>query len=315
MNVFAHMRDENQVFALEEEENMKIAVMTDSTSYIPQHILEKNNIRTVPLSVTLENGENYKENISIFANEFHEILRTSKSIPTTSQPAIGEMISAYEAYRDEGYTDVIVIHLSSGISGAYQTAMQASTMVEGIRVHPVDSKIACLPEGSLVLRALDLIEQGLDVEAILADLDDMVQHVGAFLVVDDLKNLHKSGRITGAQAWIGNLLKMKPVLTFEDGLIVPYEKVRTKKRALKLIEDKAVELSNQYEQSTIMVIGGDDRTESQGVYNGLKEKYPNKNIVFSELGPVITSHLGLGGFGIGVVNRYIDVPDSVNVER
>lgn len=85
MNVFAHMRDENQVFALEEEENMKIAVMTDSTSYIPQHILEKNNIRTVPLSITLENGENYKENISIFANEFHEILRTSKSIPTTSQ--------------------------------------------------------------------------------------------------------------------------------------------------------------------------------------------------------------------------------------
>lgn len=64
-----------------------------------------------------------------------------------------------------------------------------------------------------------------------------------------------------------------------------------------------------------MVIGGDDRAESQDVYNGLKEKYPNKNIVFSELGPVITSHLGLGGFGIGVVNRHIDVPDSVNVER
>ncbi|ARJ51278.1 fatty acid kinase binding subunit FakB1 [Staphylococcus lutrae] len=294
---------------------MKIAVMTDSTSYIPQHILQKSNIRTVPLSITLENGDNFKENISIFADEFHQILKESDTIPTTSQPAIGEMIHAYEAYREEGYTDIIVVHLSSGISGTYQTAVQAAGMVEGIRVHPVDSKIACLPEGIMALRALELIEEGKTVEDILKDLDDMVQHVGAFLVVDDLKNLYKSGRITGAQAWIGNLLKMKPVLTFEEGLIVPYEKVRTKKRALKVIEEKVIERANEFDEATVMVIGGNDRDESQRVYESLKVKYPDKNIVFSELGPVITSHLGLGSFGIGVVNRRVEVPDSVNVER
>lgn len=159
---------------------MKIAVMTDSTSYIPQHVLEKYNIRVVPLSITLENGENYKENISIFADEFYDILEKSATIPTTSQPAIGEMINAYEAYKNEGYTDVITVHLSSGISGAYQTALQAADMVEGINVHPVDSKIACLPEGALVIRALDLIAQGLDVQEILADLIEMRDHTGAF---------------------------------------------------------------------------------------------------------------------------------------
>lgn len=284
--------------------------MTDSTSYIPQHVLEKNNIRVVPLSITLENGENYKENISIFADEFYDILEKSATIPTTSQPAIGEMINAYEAYKNEGYTDVITVHLSSGISGAYQTALQAADMVEGINVHPVDSKIACLPEGALVIRALDLIAQGLDVQEILADLIEMRDHTGAFLVVDDLKNLHKSGRITGAQAWIGNLLKMKPVLTFEDGLIVPYEKVRTKKKALKLIEQKAIELADQFDTATVMVIGGNNKEESRDVFQSLRERFPEKNFAFSEFGPVISSHIGLGGFGIGVTNRDIRLPKA-----
>ncbi|QLK85524.1 fatty acid kinase binding subunit FakB1 [Staphylococcus sp. 17KM0847] len=288
---------------------MKIAVMTDSTSYIPQSILKQHNIRTVPLSITLENGENYKENETIFADEFFSILAQSDTIPTTSQPAIGEMINAYEAYREEGYTDIIVVHLSSGISGAYQTAVQAADMVEGINVFPFDSKIACLPEGAFALRAINLIEEGKDVQEILADLEEMRDHTGAYLVVDDLKNLHKSGRITGAQAWIGNLLKMKPVLTFEDGLIVPYEKVRTKKRALKLIEEQAIALSEKFETATIMIIGGDNKEESHSVYQDMVMRFPEKNIVFSEFGPVISSHLGLGSFGIGVTNRYIQVPE------
>ncbi|AVQ34325.1 DegV family protein [Staphylococcus muscae] len=284
---------------------MKIAVMTDSTSYLPQPILEKYHIRTVPLSITLENGENYKENETIFADEFYTILANSETIPTTSQPAIGEMIRAYEAYRDEGYTDVIVVHLSSGISGAYQTAIQAADMVDGINVHPFDSKIACLPEGAFALRAIELIEAGKDVQEILVDLEDMRDKTGAYLVVDDLKNLHKSGRITGAQAWIGNLLKMKPVLTFDDGLIVPHEKVRTKKRALKMIEERALELVEQMENPTIMIIGGDHKAESRRVFDEMVERHPDKHIVFSEFGPVISSHLGLGGFGIGVTDRHI----------
>lgn len=288
---------------------MKIAVMTDSTSYIPKPILEKYNIREVALSVTLENGENHKENGSLTNEAFYEILKTSKTIPTTSQPAIGEMINAFEAYRDEGYTDVIIIHLSSGISGAYQTSLQAAEMVEGINVHPIDSKIACLVEGAMVFRALDLIDEGQSIDAILEDLEDMRQHNDAYLLVNDLKNLHKSGRITGAQAWIGNLLKMKPVLTFEDGLIVPYEKVRTKKRALQLVEDKAIEVSRQYKESTVIVIGGDNREESHKVYHKLLNDYPDENVLFSEFGPVVSSHLGPGGFGIGVINRHVTMPE------
>ncbi|MBI5974058.1 fatty acid kinase binding subunit FakB1 [Staphylococcus canis] len=287
---------------------MKIAVMTDSTSYIPRPILEKYNIRSVPLSITFENGDNYRENETITADEFYSKLKESDTIPTTSQPAIGEMINAYEAYRDEGYTDVIVVHLSSGISGAYQTALQAAEMVEGINVHPIDSKIACLVEGALVFRALEMIEQGKHIDEILEELEDMRQNNGAFLVVDDLKNLHKSGRITGAQAWIGNLLRMKPVLTFEDGLIVPYEKVRTKKRALKLIEEKTLELADQYEHATIVIIGGDNKEESRKVYKEMTEAHTDRNILFSEFGPVISSHLGLGGFGIGVISRHIELP-------
>ena len=111
---------------------MKIAVLTDSTSYLSQTLIDKYNIKIAPLSVTFDNGENYIENETISTPEFYERMKTSKTIPTTSQPAIGEFIENYEKLRDEEYTDIICVFLSSGISGCYQTATQAGEMVKGI---------------------------------------------------------------------------------------------------------------------------------------------------------------------------------------
>ncbi|MGV3225460.1 DegV family protein [Staphylococcus hyicus] len=127
------------------------------------------------------------------------------------------MVLYFAAYKAEGNTVVITVHLSSGLIGAYHTPFQAASRVEGMNVHPVESKTACLVEGSLVIIAIDLIKDGKNIDAILEDLEDMRQHTGAYLGVDDLKNLSKSGRITGAHVWIGNLLKIKTGLTFDGG--------------------------------------------------------------------------------------------------
>ncbi|MBF7022709.1 fatty acid kinase binding subunit FakB1 [Staphylococcus kloosii] len=284
---------------------MKIAVITDSTSYLSESILKKHNIPIAPLSVTFDNGDNYIENETIFAPEFQERMKKSKTIPTTSQPAIGEFIKKYEQLRDQGYTDIIGVFLSSGISGSYQTATQAAELVEGVKVHTFDSKLAAMVEGSYVLRAIELINKGLQPKEIIDDLTDMRENTGAFLMVDDLKNLQKSGRITGAQAWIGTMLKMKPVLKFDDGKIVPEEKVRTKKKALLALENKVIEKVKELDTFTIFVIGGDKKEDTAWLYNDLKQKYPDYKIIYSEFGPVILAHLGSGGIGLGYVSRDI----------
>ncbi|WP_251519128.1 MULTISPECIES: fatty acid kinase binding subunit FakB1 [Staphylococcus] len=284
---------------------MKIAVLTDSTSYLPQNLIDKYDIRIAPLSVTFDNGDNYTENGAISSSEFYERMKTSKSIPTTSQPAIGEFIEHYEYFRDQGYTDVIGIFLSSGISGCYQTATQAADIVEGINIHTFDSELAAMIEGGYVLRALEMIEEGYEPQAIINELQSMREVSGAILMVDDLKNLQKSGRISGAQAWIGTMLKMKPVLKFQDGLIVPEEKVRTKKRALKTIIEKVTERVKDYEEVTLYIVEGDITEDSDWLYNELQQNYPQYRVHRSKLGPVVAAHLGSGGMGLGYTGRKI----------
>jgi len=195
---------------------MKIAVMTDSTANLPKHIIEKYQIPVAPLSVTFDDGETFTEHPDLSKESFYKKMAASKTIPTTSQPAIGEWIKNYEELRDKGYTDVIVFNLSSGISGSYQSATQAGEMVDGIQVHTFDTRLASMVEGSYVIYTLKLIEDGATPNEIIEELTSIRKDTGAYLFVDDLKNLQKSGRITGAQAWIGTLLQMKPVLKFEE---------------------------------------------------------------------------------------------------
>ncbi|MDW4284601.1 fatty acid kinase binding subunit FakB1 [Staphylococcus saprophyticus] len=284
---------------------MKIAVLTDSTSYLSQTLIDKYNIKVAPLSVTFDSGENYVENASISTDEFYERMKTSATIPTTSQPAIGDFLENFEQLREEGYTDVICVFLSSGISGCYQTATQAGEMVSDINVHTFDSKLAAMVEGGYVLKAIEMIEQGYEPKAIIEALHAIREVTGAVLMVDDLKNLQKSGRITGAQAWIGTMLKMKPVLKFEDGKIFPDEKVRTKKRALRKMVEKVINEVKNLDEVTLFVIEGDIPEDSDWIQQELETNYPQYNIYRSSFGPVIAAHLGSGGIGLGYIGSTI----------
>ncbi|MBO3066011.1 MULTISPECIES: fatty acid kinase binding subunit FakB1 [Staphylococcus] len=284
---------------------MKIAVLTDSTSYLSQTLIDKYNIKVAPLSVTFDSGENFVENATISTDEFYKRMKTSNTIPTTSQPAIGDFLDKFEQLSEEGYTDVICVFLSGGISGCYQTATQAGEMVEDINVHTFDSKLAAMVEGAYVLKAIEMIEQNFEPQAIIEELYAMREDTGAVLMVDDLKNLQKSGRITGAQAWIGTMLKMKPVLKFDDGKIVPDEKVRTKKRALRKMIDKVIAEVKEFEEVTLFVIEGDIAEDSDWIQNELEENYAQYPVYRSSFGPVIAAHLGSGGIGLGYVGRTI----------
>ena len=251
---------------------------------------------------------NFTESDDFSVDDFYKKMASSKTIPTTSQPAIGDWIENFERLREQGYTDVIVINLSSGISGSYPSATQAGEMVEDIQVHTFDSRLAAMIEGSFAIYAAQLVQKGYKPDDIINELTEIRQHIGAYLIVDDLKNLQKSGRITGAQAWVGTLLKMKPVLHFEeDGKIHPHEKVRTKKRALKSLETNIFKEIEGLEDVTVFVINGDKTEDGKSFLQQLKEDHPNVHIQYCEFGPVIASHLGSGGLGLGYFPRRIDI--------
>lgn len=149
-------------------------------------------------------------------------------LPTTSQPAIGKFVELFEELS-KNYDEVISVHLSSGISGTYQGAITAGDMVEGIEVFAFDTEISCMVQGFYAIEAAKLVQQGKTAAEIIPILDELKQTSNAYFMVDDLSNLQRGGRLSSAQAIIGSLLQVKPLLHFKDKIIVPFEKSAQKK--------------------------------------------------------------------------------------
>ncbi|MFD1416988.1 DegV family protein [Oceanobacillus jeddahense] len=275
---------------------MKVAVMTDSTAYITPEEREKYNIHMVPLSVNFQDGS-YREELDITTEEFYQKLANAKELPSTSQPSVGEITKKLEALAED-YDAVITVHLSSGISGTYQTMVSTGEMVDGIDVYAYDSEISCMLQGFYVLEAAAMAQDGADAETIIARMDDMKKSARAYFMVDDLTNLQKGGRLSNAQAILGSLLQIKPILHFEDKLIVPFEKIRTKKKAISRILGMLEEEVHAEKELRVVFIHGNDRPYAEKLEADFKEKHPEIETSISYFGPVIGTHLGQGAIGV-----------------
>jgi DegV family protein with EDD domain len=276
---------------------MKTAILTDSTAYITKEIREKHNIYMIPLSVNF-GMETYQEEVEITAEQFFAEIREKQELPTTSQPPVGMFVELFEKLAEE-YDAVISIHLSSGVSGTYNGAATATNMVDNIKVLPFDSEVSCMVQGFYVLEASDMAQAGKTPEEILTRLEEMKQSMRAYFMVDDLTNLQRGGRLSGAQALIGSLLQVKPILHFEDKVIVPFEKIRTRKKAL----NRMYELFNEDAEKNIPIrvvaIHANQPEEAKKIKLELEAKYPNVECLVSYFGPVIGTHLGEGAIGLG----------------
>lgn len=276
---------------------MKTAIVTDSTAYIPEQVREQHDIHMIPLSVNFGN-ETYQEEVEITSEQFFEKMRGQQHLPTTSQPPVGKFVELFEQLSKE-YDAVISIHLSSGISGTYNGAATAGDMVENIEVFTYDSEISCMVQGFYALEAAEMARAGADPKEILARLDEMKKTIKAYFMVDDLSNLQKGGRLSGAQALIGSLLQVKPILHFEDKVIVPFEKVRTRKKALNRVFELLDEVASQNDPMRVVLIHGNRQEEAEKMRQELSAKYSNIECMVSYFGPVIGTHLGEGAMGIG----------------
>ena len=279
---------------------MKLAVVTDSSAYLPERIKNHPDLFVIPIPLIMD-GKIYNEGIDIEADEYYGLLKNSKDFPTTSQPVVGEVLGLYEELKEKGYDTILSIHLSSGISGFVNTLFAMKDDISGVTVIPYDSKITSMPMGHMVEAALDLTEEKASLEEIFAKLDLIRDNTYAYLIVEDLNNLVRGGRLTNGAALIAGLLKIKPILTFEDGKIVLFEKIRSTKKAFARAEKIIGERNAGIEAPVkLYVIHANNRIVAEKEQAKLQKLYPNAEIEIGHFGPVIGTHLGEKAIGLAI---------------
>lgn len=280
---------------------MKTAIVTDSTAYLTLEERKTYNVHMIPLSVNIE-GTFYDEEIDISASEFYDRVRGAKEFPKTTQPSVGKFVELFETLAKD-HDEIVTIHLSSGISGTFQGAVQAGEMVDNINVFAFDSEIACYVQAMFVKEAAKLAEQGASGKEIVAHLDMVKETMNAYFIVDDLAHLQRGGRLSAAAALIGGLLQVKPILHFQEKVIVPFEKIRTRKKAMRKVEEQLAAAIEKHGTLQATVIHANCEEEAREWMNSLAESYPTVDFTLSYFGPVIGTHLGEGAIAVGWMKK------------
>ncbi|WP_171005490.1 DegV family protein [Bacillus sp. E(2018)] len=273
----------------------RIAWITDSTSCITQEEAKELGIHIIPVSVIMED-KIYKDGIDITPDEFYEKLENVSELPKTSQPTVGEFSDFYEVLK-HNYDCGIAIHVSEKFSGTINGSRLGAEMAD-FPVHIVDSKILSESMKQLLLKGKKLEEEGLEAEDIAEMLRETADHVKGYVCIGSLEQLRKGGRLSGASFLVGNLLQIKPILTFDDGSLVPFEKIRTLKKAesrvLALFEEAA---QNKGAYGVSVVYSGSSQKAEDWLHL-LKEKYPHITFNLGQLSPAIGVHVGAGTLGL-----------------
>ena len=280
---------------------MKIALVTDSTSAITKQEAEKNNIIVVSIPIIIGKKE-YLENVDITSDQLFKMQREGADFPKTSQPSTGDLIRLFDRLNNEGYEAIIAITLSSGISGFYQTLCNIAENHPKYNLHAIDTRMTVRLQGNLVLAAAKMIKNGLDLDTILARLEKIRSTIDEIFVVNDLNNLSRGGRLSNASAFIGSMLNIKPLLTFKDGNIVAFDKIRSMKRAfikIKKLTVKKIEKLPYKDKIKLFIIDSNDSSQVDEAKAFLTEQFPEQNISITKFSPVIATHLGEKSFAIG----------------
>ena len=277
---------------------MPVAVVTDSTHYLPADVLARHDVHVVSLYVKRGDTLERESEISDL-DAFYDRLRTAPDVPTTSQPSVGDFLGAYEPLLDAG-RDVVSIHLSGAVSGTYGSALQAREQLAerglGDRIAVVDSGSAAAGLGLAAIAAANRAQAGASREDVAAAARAALGKVRIWFCLDTLEFLRRGGRVGGAQAWVGGALKIKPILTV-DGEIKPVERVRTAGRAFsRMVENLEAMRADGIDGWLVQHIQAPDQAERL-VAKG-RELFGSEPLFVSELGPVLGVYLGPGMIGV-----------------
>jgi DegV family protein with EDD domain len=274
----------------------KVRIVTDSTADIPLEVREKLGISMVPLKV-LFGEETYLDGVTIQNEEFYAKLTSSSVLPTTSQPSPNEFSEMYEqllAEDPEG--PIISLHLSAALSGTYQSAVIAQSMLEDAGdITIIDSKSASYGFGMRAIRAAEMAQAGESKDAILAELQRLEGEMQIYFLVDSLEYLQKGGRIGKASALIGSILNIKPILSLDpDGTVYPVDKVRGTKKAMARVLEMLKQRYDAQEPVSMTIAWSSGQDTAMELCEYLKGHFNIQHIGFTTIGAVIGTHTGPG---------------------
>jgi DegV family protein with EDD domain len=274
----------------------KVAVVTDSTAYLPEEFLKQYSISVTPLSVIW--GEQvYLDGVDILPGEFYKRLPASKVMPTTSQATPGAMQDVFKSLLDQGY-DVLGMFISSKISGTYQSAIQARDLLgsaaDAARVSLVDSQWTTMALGMPVLTAARAADAGEGLAECQRIAEHACAHSGVLFAMETLEFMRRGGRIGGAQAFLGTALNIKPVLEMREGKIEPVEKIRTKQKALRRLIEIVAERIKGKTPIRLAVTHANSEADALATLEAARAELNPIETFCCPLSPVIGTHTGPG---------------------
>lgn len=274
----------------------KIAIITDSSCDLPKDLIAKLGVEVVPLRVIYKSGE-YRDGIDIEPSEVYN--RLEEEVPTTSMPSPEDIYAAFEKVRNQGFTHCLVITLSSGLSGTYNTFKLIANEFEDLQTHIIDSKYLSWALGYQVIEAAKLIREKLDFSEIIEKIEDMKKRISAYFVVDTLDYLKAGGRIGRVSALFGSILNVKPIISVdEDGKYFPLTVARGKNQAMKklyqLVQDHV-----DSAKASIAIVQGRAEKEAEALAERVRQLGDNiADLYVGNVSPALVVHAGPGLVGL-----------------
>jgi DegV family protein with EDD domain len=270
-------------------------VVTDSTSDIPQDLLEEYGIFQIPADLIFEN-KTYQDGFDISRNDFYERLPTFKHLPTTASPSSGRFQELYQNIFDRGFSEIISLHAASNLSGIFNSArLAASEYKEPIKV--IDSQQLSLGLGFQVLRAAKDAKKGYPLESILAGIQSIQSRVAVFALLDTLEYIHRSGRVSWAKARIGTLLNIKPLVELKEGKVINCGMERTRKKGTQTLGEIINGLGPLDE---LAILHTNAKSAGEDFIKQYSPEYIHRPLLVN-VTTIIGTHVGPNGIGFAAV--------------
>ena len=275
-----------------------IALVTDSTAYIPSDLVQKYNLTVTP-QVLIWGEETFQDGVDIQPGEFYARLKTAKVMPTTSQVSVVNMHKAFSTLLEQGY-EVLGMFVSTKLSGTYQSAVLArDELTSGKdKIEIIDTETVSMALGFQVLSAARAALDGASMADCKALAAKAKEHTGVFLTVETLEFLHRGGRIGGAQRFLGTALNLKPVLTVQDGRIEPVERVRTRGKALDRVVEIVAEKCAGKTPVRIATLHADSPNDAKVMLDKITPILNPTESIFAAVSPAVGANAGPGTVGL-----------------
>ncbi len=278
-----------------------VAIVTDSTADLPEELATRLGITVVPLNIRVD-GRTWEDRVSMMPDDFMQMLTSGETLPSTTAPTVQQFARVYETLARD-HDQILSIHISSRLSGTCASATEARNLfLDGPEITVIDTGSASMGTGLIVKQVAERAQCGAEIGQLTALVENLQARTHVIFMVDTLEHLRRGGRIGRAAEIIGSVLQLKPILTIEEGIVVPQARTRTRNRAiagiLQLIEEVPI-----IESAAVLYTAGSD--DLGLIVETLTSRTGDQDLIVSEISPVLSTHIGPRGLGVAFIEGEI----------